>query len=498
MKIFLFIKEKSERLNNKNFLQLGGLELYKHTLLKLKDFDVYLDTDSKQIYNECKNNKNLSHVTCYLRKRKYIDMELSEKEYGPTLLMTRDFLDEYVSDENEPIVLTHVTSPFLKVSTILDAVEKLEGYDSVCSISEIKSFALRKKHNKYEPINFDIKGLQKSQVLDSIAHLNSAFFIFTKKSFIENDNNRIGKNPNFYKIHFPEDLDINYEEDYLIAEKLMDEHKSDDKVQRYVVSREYKDDNSIFDVNGVKFGGDNKVIIAGPCAVESREQLFRIAEKVKGLGADMLRGGAYKPRTSPYSFQGLGEEGLKILAEARDKFNLPFVTEVIDEESARLAFNYADMFQIGTRNMQNYSLLKFLGKMNKPVILKRGMCATLKEFMMSAEYLMSSGCEKVVLCERGIRTFSDHARNVLDIGIIPAIKKDSHLPIIVDPSHASGYNYSVVSHALGGLAAGADGMIVEVHDCPEEALSDGPQALLPEQFSDLVKYSKGIEEVFKK
>tara|TARA_B100001113_G_C21118990_1_gene626556 strand:+ start:1341 stop:2837 length:1497 start_codon:yes stop_codon:yes gene_type:complete len=496
MKIFLFVKEKSERLKNKNFLLLGGIELYKHTLLKLKDFDVYLDTDSRKIYDECKQDKNLSHVTCYLRKQEYIDMELQDKENSPALLMTKNFLDTYITDEEEPIILTHVTSPFLKVSTISKAVEKLNINDSVCSVSEINSFTLRKRNGKYEPVNFDINNLQKSQALDSMYHLNSSFFIFTKKSFTENNNNRIGKNPYFYRINFPEDLDINYKEEYIIAEKLMDEYKSNaDKAQRHIVSREYQQDDSIFDVGGVKFGGKSKVIISGPCAVESREQLFTIAEKIKESGADMLRGGAYKPRTSPYSFQGLGEEGLKLLAEARDKFDIPFVTEVIDRETAELASDYADMFQIGTRNMQNYSLLKSLGRINKPVILKRGMCATLQELLMSAEYLMSNGCEKVVLCERGIRGFSDHARNILDIGIISAVKKNSHLPIIIDPSHASGYSYSVTSHALGGIGAGADGMIVEVHNCPEKALSDGPQALLPEQFDKLVKITKKIEKV---
>tara|TARA_R110000744_G_scaffold10856_3_gene33473 strand:- start:4422 stop:5927 length:1506 start_codon:yes stop_codon:yes gene_type:complete len=501
MKIFLFIKEKSERLPNKNFLQLGGVELYKHTLLKLKDFEVYVDTDSKKIFKECNQDKNLSHVTCYLRNQEYIDYENNNEEISPALLITKNFLDTYITDENEPVILTHVTSPFLKVSTITDALKNLgKTYDSVCSVSEINSFILKKKDNKYEPINFDNNNVQKSQILDPIYNLNSAFFIFTKKTFELNNNNRLGKNPYYYKINFPEDLDINYPNDFKIAENLIDENNSKSspsKTQRNIVSREYKKTNSIFEVSGVKFGGTHKPIIAGPCSVESKEQLFRIAKQVKKGGAHMLRGGAYKPRTSPYAFQGLKEEGLYILAEARDKFDLPFVTEVIDEKSALLASKYADMLQIGTRNMQNYSLLSFIGKLNKPVILKRGMCATLNEFLMSAEYLMSNGCKKVVLCERGIRSFSDHSRNILDIGIIPAIKRESHLPIIIDPSHAAGYNYSVIPHALAGLAAGADGLIVEVHDQPENALSDGPQALLPKQFNDLVILSNKITNIFK-
>ena len=221
MKIFIFIKEKSERVPNKNFLQLGGVELYKHTLLKLKDFEVYVDTDSKKIYQECNTDKNLSHVTCYLRKQEYIDHENNNKEISPALLITKNFLDTYIIDENEPIILTHVTSPFLKVSTIIDAVKKLgKTYDSVCSVSEINSFVLKRKNDKYEPINFNTNNVQKSQVLDPIYNLNSAFFIFTKKTFIANNNNRLGKNPYYYKLVFPEDLDIKHIETYEIDENL--------------------------------------------------------------------------------------------------------------------------------------------------------------------------------------------------------------------------------------------------------------------------------------
>lgn len=252
---------------------------------------------------------------------------------------------------------------------------------------------------------------------------------------------------------------------------------------------------SIVDVGGVKIGGEEAVMIAGPCAVESEESTCSIAEVVAARGAQLLRGGAFKPRTSPYSFQGLGEEGLKILAKAREVSGLPFVTEVVCPEDAELVASYADMLQIGTRNMQNFRLLETVAKQGKPVLLKRGMCATLDETLMSAEYLMSNGCFDVVLCERGIRTFGDHARNTLDISFIPALKKVSHIPVIVDPSHSAGKRSFVTPHALAGLAAGADGLIVDVHNKPEEALCDGPQALLPHEFSKLMRLSNGICQV---
>lgn len=259
-----------------------------------------------------------------------------------------------------------------------------------------------------------------------------------------------------------------------------------------LASRDMHPENSVISVQGVKFGDGNVVMIAGPCAVESRDQTLRITEQVAERGAQMLRGGAYKPRTSPYSFQGMGEEALKILAEAGEKTGRPIVTEVVDPNTAVLVGNYVDMLQIGTRNMQNFILLKEVGRVGKPVLLKRGMSATLDETLMSAEYLMSHGCHDVVICERGVRTFTSHARNTLDISIIPALKQVSHLPIIVDPSHSSGQRYSVIPHALAGIGAGADGLIVDVHDRPEEALCDGPQALLPEEFSELMKIAKGV------
>ena len=244
-----------------------------------------------------------------------------------------------------------------------------------------------------------------------------------------------------------------------------------------LASRETHQEDSIIHVGNVQFGDGNAVMIAGPCAVESLEQTLRIADSVENRGAQILRGGAYKPRTSPYSFQGLGEEGLKILAEAREKTGLPFVTEVLDTETISVVAQYADMLQIGMRNMQNFTLLKEVGKAGKPVLMKRGMSATLEETLMSVEYLMVNGCRDVVICERGVRTFGNHARNTLDISVVPALKQVSHLPIIIDPSHSSGQHYSVIPHALAGLGAGADGIIVDVHDRPEEALCDGPQAL---------------------
>lgn len=259
-----------------------------------------------------------------------------------------------------------------------------------------------------------------------------------------------------------------------------------------LASRETHQEGSIIHVGNVQFGDGNAVMIAGPCAVESLEQTLRIADSVENRGAQILRGGAYKPRTSPYSFQGLGEEGLKILAEAREKTGLPFVTEVLDTETISVVAQYADMLQIGMRNMQNFTLLKEVGKAGKPVLMKRGMSATLEETLMSAEYLMVNGCRDVVICERGVRTFGNHARNTLDISVVPALKQVSHLPIIIDPSHSSGQHYSVIPHALAGLGAGADGIIVDVHDRPEEALCDGPQALHPDEFTQLMKIANGV------
>ena len=250
-------------------------------------------------------------------------------------------------------------------------------------------------------------------------------------------------------------------------------------------SREFKKEDTVVPIGPVKIGGMRIVTIAGPCAVENYDQVFETAEAVAKAGAKFFRGGAYKPRTSPYAFQGRGEEGLKILAEVREQFGLNIVTEAMDERGVDLVEKYGDCIQIGARNMQNFSLLKYVGKATKPVLLKRGLSATLEEFLLAAEYIMTEGNYNVILCERGIRTFGSHARNTLDLAVIPAVRKISHLPIIVDPSHGTGRNYMVAPLARAGVAAGADGLIVEVHPRPEDALCDGAQALLPEQFAEL-------------
>ena len=254
-----------------------------------------------------------------------------------------------------------------------------------------------------------------------------------------------------------------------------------------LVSREVKPESTIVEIGGVKVGGDVLAIAAGPCAVESLDQTLTIARAVKKAGAHLLRGGAFKPRTSPYAFQGLGEEGLKILAAAREETGLPVVTEAVDHEGVDLIEKYADAIQIGARNMQNFSLLRRAGKARKPVILKRGMSATLEEFLMSAEYLLAEGNYQVVLCERGVRTFSDFSRNTLDLAVVPAVKALSHLPILVDPSHGTGRRDKVAPLSRGAAAVGADGLLVEVHHDPDRALSDGPQSITPAMFEALVK-----------
>src|SRR5687767_4460974 len=262
-----------------------------------------------------------------------------------------------------------------------------------------------------------------------------------------------------------------------------------------LVSREAKPDDSIVSVGGVDVGGNGVIVIGGPCAVESLDQTRTIAEGIKNAGGQLFRGGAYKPRTSPYSFQGLGEQALEILARVREEFDLPVVTEAVDHESLQLVEKYADCIQIGARNMQNFSLLKSAGRARKPVLLKRGMAATLEELLLSAEYIMSEGNYNVMLCERGVRTFADHTRNTLDLSIIPAVKRISHLPILVDPSHGTGKRNKVLPMSRAAVAAGADGVIIEVHHKPEEALSDGPQALLPEMFEQLVREVDAIAQV---
>ncbi len=261
-----------------------------------------------------------------------------------------------------------------------------------------------------------------------------------------------------------------------------------------LVSREFHPENTIVTVSGVSIGNGQPAVIAGPCSVESEQQIIEIAREVKRRGAHLLRGGAYKPRTSPYSFQGLGEEGLKLLQKAKEETGLGIVTEVLEPNDVPLVAEYADMLQIGARNMQNYQLLKAVGKCKKPVLLKRGMSATLTEFLLSAEYILSEGNAQVVLCERGIRTFVEYTRNTLDLNIVPMVKQVSHLPIIVDPSHGTGKRELVAAMAIAGIAAGADGLIIEVHTHPEMSWSDADQTLSPDEFGRLMKRVNSLVE----
>jgi len=267
-----------------------------------------------------------------------------------------------------------------------------------------------------------------------------------------------------------------------------------------LVSREVKEEDTIIRFPGTNatIGGRDLAIIAGPCSIESHEQAMTVAEQVAKAGAQFFRGGAYKPRTSPYAFQGMGEEGLKIMAEIRNSFGLRIVTEAMDNESLELVEKYADVIQIGARNMQNYSLLKKVGKTRKPVLLKRGMSATLEELLMAAEYIMSEGNYEVILCERGVRTFIDHTRNTLDLAIVPAVQRLSHLPILVDPSHGTGQRNKVLPMARAAVAAGCDGLIVEVHHAPDKALSDGAQSIYPEQFVQMMDECGQIARVLRR
>jgi 3-deoxy-7-phosphoheptulonate synthase len=266
-----------------------------------------------------------------------------------------------------------------------------------------------------------------------------------------------------------------------------------------LVSRDVKLEDTVVRIpthlGDVVFGGTQVAMVAGPCAVETREQTLKIAGFVSASGARLFRGGAYKPRTSPYSFQGLGEPGLKILAQVREEYGLGIVTEAIDNESLDLVEKYADVIQIGARNMQNFSLLKRAGRSQKPVLLKRGMSATLDEFLMAAEYLMSEGNYNIILCERGVRTFSDYTRNTLDLSIVPAVQRRSHLPIVVDPSHGTGRRNKVLPLSRAAVAAGASGILVEVHHDPDHALSDGPQSILPDELNQLIDEVRQIAGV---
>jgi 3-deoxy-7-phosphoheptulonate synthase len=266
-----------------------------------------------------------------------------------------------------------------------------------------------------------------------------------------------------------------------------------------LVSRDAKEEDSIIRIptpsGDVIVGGDQIALVAGPCAVETEEQCLAIAERLKKSGVRLFRGGAYKPRTSPYSFQGLGEDGLRILSRVRSTYGFGIVTEAIDNESLDLVEEYADVIQIGARNMQNFSLLKRAGRAKKPVLLKRGMAATLDEFLMAAEYVLSEGNYNVMLCERGVRTFSDFSRNTLDLAVVPAVKKRSHLPIFVDPSHGTGKRHKVLPLSRAAVAVGADGLLIEVHHEPDKALSDGMQSLLPEEFVALAEEMRQIAAV---
>ncbi len=259
-----------------------------------------------------------------------------------------------------------------------------------------------------------------------------------------------------------------------------------------LASRTFKKDKTIIKIKDVEIGGDEVVIMAGPCSVENEEQINLLAELVAKDGAKILRGGAFKPRTSPYAFQGLGEEGLKLMRKAADKNNLLVITEVMQIEQIDLIDKYTDIFQVGARNMQNYPLLSELGKSSRPIMLKRGLAATIEEWMMAAEYILAKGNKSVMLCERGIRTFETYTRNTFDLSAIPVVHKKSHLPVVADPSHATGYRDQVIPMARAAVAAGADSIMVEVHHNPEKALSDGPQALLPEQFSSMMKELRTI------
>jgi 3-deoxy-7-phosphoheptulonate synthase len=266
-----------------------------------------------------------------------------------------------------------------------------------------------------------------------------------------------------------------------------------------LASREFQEESSVFDLgHGVSVGGGSLMLIAGPCAIEGEEILFEIGRAVKAAGANVLRGGAFKPRTSPYSFQGMGEAGLKILRTVGDELEMPVVTEVMDPRQVDLVNRYTDLFQIGARNMQNFNLLSEVGQTNRPVLLKRGMSASVQDLLMSAEYILASGNKQVILCERGIRSFDNSTRNLLDMAAVPNVQGLSHLPIIVDPSHATGRPDLIPSMALASIAAGADGVHIEVHNCPEKAASDGPQALLPDQYAEVVEQMRALADVLGK
>jgi len=265
-----------------------------------------------------------------------------------------------------------------------------------------------------------------------------------------------------------------------------------------LTGRDFKPEKSVIDIDGIKIGGEEIIVMAGPCSVENEEQIIKTAIAVRDAGAKILRGGAYKPRTSPYSFQGLGEKGLKLMALAKQKTGLKIITELMNREDMEMVCHYADILQIGARNMQNYSLLKAVGKINKPVMLKRGFASTIKEWLLAAEYIMKEGNHQVILCERGIRTFGEKTRNTLDLSSVPLIHKLSHLPIVVDPSHGTGKWKLVTPMARAAVACGTDGLIVEVHPQPEDALSDGQQSLTPKNFQNMMYEITKIADVLER
>ncbi|STO32353.1 Phospho-2-dehydro-3-deoxyheptonate aldolase [Fusobacterium necrogenes] len=310
------------------------------------------------------------------------------------------------------------------------------------------------------------------------------------------EDNRLGsvilKEKDYYKIGVVGDKE-KVDLDRLLSFDGVDELVSIGKSYKFV-SREFQPEDTIIDVRGRKIGGGNFLVMAGPCAIESKKSIFEIAKKVKSAGAQALRGGAFKPRTSPYDFQGLGEEGLKYMKEAADTYDMLVVTEVMDASDIPLISKYADIFQVGTRNMQNFSLLKALGRAGKPILLKRGMSATMRELLMAAEYIVAHGNREVILCERGIRTFETITRNTVDINAIPLLKEKSHLPVVIDASHGTGRRNLVEPVTLAGVIAGADGAMVEVHDNPECATSDGMQSLY---FKDFEKLMRNLNKVLR-
>jgi 3-deoxy-7-phosphoheptulonate synthase len=326
------------------------------------------------------------------------------------------------------------------------------------------------------------KNIKDDQLKNIIEHLEDSGFKIHQSSGEERTIlGAIGVQPNFdiRKIKILEGV----EEVYRITEPFK------------MASRSFKPKDTVIKVGDIEVGSNEVIVIAGPCSVESEEQVMTIAEIVKKGGAKILRGGAFKPRSSPYSFQGLGEDGLKFLRKAADDNGLLVITEVLENSMIDLIYKYTDIFQVGARNMQNYSLLKELGSAKKPVMLKRGLSATVEDWLMSAEYILSNGNPNVFLCERGIRTFETYTRNTFDISAIPVVHKRSHLPVFADPSHATGLRDKVIPMARAAVAAGADGLMIEVHHDPDKALSDGPQALLPGQFQEMMKQVKSIANV---